>query len=324
MFPEEASVVPTYLSRSTIPGRIEVLAELATCLVLAAILFGLSWAANTPGEVGAGAAGLGLAIAGACFAFQSNRKLLRLSRALDGAGRSTQAARSALESSHLQIIEVMARALDARDPYTAGHSIRVGAYSRAIALQMGLPVHEAEIIRIAAELHDIGKIGMPDVLLQKPGPLTDEEFGLVKLHPQVGRKILERVKSFENLLPVVELHHENHDGTGYPYRLIGDQIPLGVRIVHVADAFDAMVTHRPYRTARSFESAVDELIRCSGTQFDPQVVEAFLERIREHGPGEIVFPGGVVEIPAGPVELVAVAVAVELRRSEPGSHRNQD
>lgn len=319
-------MVPTYLSSSSVPGRVEVFAELVTCLVLAAILFGLSWAADTPGQVGAGSAGLGLAIAGACFAFQSNRKLTRLGRALDGAGRSTQAARSDLESSYFQFVEVMARALDARDPYTAGHSIRVGAYSRAIALQLGLPVHEAEIIRIAAELHDIGKIGMPDVLLQKPGPLTDQEFGLVKLHPQVGRKILERVKLFENLLPVVELHHENHDGSGYPYRMRGDQTPLCVRIVHVADAFDAMVTHRPYRTARSIESAIEELVRCSGTQFDPQVVDAFLERIREHGPGEIVLPGGPVEIglPAALVEMVAVPVPVELRGSDPGRHRNQD
>ena len=319
-------MVPTYLSRSTVPGRVEVLAELVTCTVLAAILFGLSWAADTPGEIGAGAAGLGLAIAGACFAFQSNQKLTRLGQALDGAGRSTQAARSDLESSYFQFVEVMARALDARDPYTAGHSIRVGAYSRAIALQMGLPAHEAEIIRIAAELHDIGKIGMPDVLLQKPGPLTDEEFGLVKLHPQVGRKILERVKLFENLLAVVELHHENQDGSGYPYRLKGDQTPMGVRIVHVADAFDAMITHRPYRTARSIKSAIDELVRCSGTQFDPHVVDAFLERIREHGPGEIVLPGGPIEIalPAGSGEMEAVPVPLELRRSEAGRHRDQD
>ena len=151
-------MVPTYLSRSSVPGRVEVLAELVTCLVLAAILFGLSWVADTPGELGAGAAGLGLALAGACFAFQSNRKLTRLGRALDGAGRSTQAARSDLESSYFQFVEVMARALDARDPYTAGHSIRVGAYSRAIALQMGLPSHEAEIIR---ESHPLGEHRSP-------------------------------------------------------------------------------------------------------------------------------------------------------------------
>jgi HD-GYP domain-containing protein (c-di-GMP phosphodiesterase class II) len=124
----------------------------------------------------------------------------------------------------------------------------------------------------------------------------------------------------------VELHHENHDGSGYPYRLSGDQTPMGVRIVHVADAFDAMVTHRPYRTARSIESAIDELVRCSGTQFDPHVVDAFLKRIREHGPGEIVLPGGPIEIalPAAPLELEELPVPVELRRSEAGRHRDQD
>src|SRR5258706_10990906 len=181
----------------------------------------------------------------------------------------------------------MAQALDARDPYTAGHSIRGSAYAREIALELGLPAAEAETIRIAAELHDIGKIGIPDAILQKPGPLTQEEYGLVKLHPQMGRKILERVKVFKKLLPVVELHHENPDGTGYPYGLKSDETPIAAQIVHVADAFDAMITDRSYRNARTVESALQELLRYSGTQFESTVVDAFLARIRKQGLDEM-------------------------------------
>lgn len=199
-----------------------------------------------------------------------------------------------LDRAHLQFIEALAQMLDARDPYTAGHSYRVGAYAHAIARAMGSSEREAEIIRVAALLHDIGKIGIPDAVLQKPGRLTAEEYGLIKLHPQIGSRILEKLGRFSDLLPVVELHHENFDGSGYPYKLAGDRIPLGARIVHVADAFDSMVTHRHYRNALPLEVAVGELLAHAGSQFDPEVCRVMV-RLLEEGvitasdPGQILL-----------------------------------
>ena len=186
-----------------------------------------------------------------------------------------------LESAYLEFIETMAQALDARDPYTAGHSIRVAAYAYAIAREVGLPEREAAAIRFAAQLHDIGKIGIPDAVLQKPGMLTLKEYGLIKLHPQIGRRILEKVGRFKKFLSVVELHHERHDGTGYPYGLSGTRIPLAARIVHVADAFDAMLTNRSYRTALTLEAAIEEVRVNAGRDFDPAVAEAFLKLVAE-------------------------------------------
>jgi HD-GYP domain-containing protein (c-di-GMP phosphodiesterase class II) len=203
----------------------------------------------------------------------------RLGETLNCAARSVHHSQADLDRSYLQFIETMAQVLDARDPYTAGHSIRVGSYAYAIARAMDVPAMEAENIRIAAQLHDIGKIGIPDAVLQKAGRLTVEEYGLVKLHPQIGRRILEKMGKFQVFLPVVELHHENHDGTGYPYKLAGDRIPLAARIVHVADAFDAMVTHRHYRKALPLREAIRELRVNSGTQFDPAITPVILRLI---------------------------------------------
>jgi HD-GYP domain-containing protein (c-di-GMP phosphodiesterase class II) len=219
----------------------------------------------------------------------------RLGETLNRAARSVHHSQEDLDRSHLQFVETMAQVLEARDPYTAGHSMRVGAYAYAIARAMDVPAMEAENIRIAAQLHDIGKIGIPDAVLQKPGRLTAEEFGLVKLHPQIGRRILEKMGKFQEFLPVVELHHENHDGTGYPYKLAGDRIPLAARIVHVADAFDAMVTHRHYRSALGLPQAILELRVNSGTQFDPAITPVMLRLIEsglmvEGRPDEILLP----------------------------------
>ena len=180
------------------------------------------------------------------------------------------------DRSTIWLAETLAEALDARDSYTAGHGIRVGDYAHAIALDLGFGPPELEQLRVAAQLHDIGKIGIPDGILLKPGPLKAEEYGLVKLHPQIGRRILEKAQTFEELLPIVELHHENFDGTGYPYGLAGDKIPLGARIVRVADSFDAMTTDRAYRPAYRPEAAMREIQNCSSTHFDPQVVKEFL------------------------------------------------
>jgi putative nucleotidyltransferase with HDIG domain len=201
----------------------------------------------------------------------------RLAAALNAAARSVLDSQAGLDGAYLQFVETMAQALDARDPYTAGHSLRVAEYSYQLAKAMGLAERDAETIRVAAQLHDIGKIGIPDAVLQKPGRLTPEEYGLIKLHPQIGRKILEKVGRFEGLLSVVELHHENHDGSGYPYGLAGDVVPIEARIVHVADAFDAMTTTRSYRSALSLRAASHEIEKNAGGQFDPVAAKAFLK-----------------------------------------------
>jgi putative nucleotidyltransferase with HDIG domain len=205
----------------------------------------------------------------------------RLAAVLNAAARSVLNSQADLDGAYLEFVETMAQALDARDPYTAGHSLRVAEFSHTLARAMGLPEEDAEMIRVAAQLHDIGKIGIPDAVLQKPGLLTPEEYGLIKLHPQIGRKILEKVGRFEGLLSVVELHHENHDGSGYPYGLAGQAVPIDARIVHVADSFDAMTTTRSYRPALSLRSAIHEIERNAGSQFDPVAAKAFLRLIAE-------------------------------------------
>jgi len=224
--------------------------------------------------------------------FPTNSSLPEVNRqaaALNVAAHSVLNSQAELDVAYLQFVETMAQALDARDPYTAGHSLRVADYSHALAKAMGLSELDAEKIRIAAQLHDIGKIGIPDAVLQKPGRLTQEEYGLIKLHPQIGRKILEKMgRRFEGLLGVVELHHENHDGSGYPYGLAGDSIPIEARIVHVADSFDAMTSTRSYRSALSLRAAIREIEKNSGSQFEPVAAQAFLRLIAE---GEIEIGG---------------------------------
>jgi putative nucleotidyltransferase with HDIG domain len=179
-----------------------------------------------------------------------------------------------------------AHALDAKSPWTKGHSERVGMYSERIALKMGLPKSEIENLKLAGLLHDIGKIGTYDYLLEKPEKLTEEEFELVKKHPELGAKILSEIRQLQDIVPVIEHHHERYDGGGYPQGIKGKDIPIGARILHVADSFEAITDHRPYRSARDYGAAIRELIRNSGTQFDPDVVEAFIEVMEEiHGLG---------------------------------------
>ncbi|HKW97869.1 MAG TPA: HD domain-containing phosphohydrolase [Bryobacteraceae bacterium] len=204
------------------------------------------------------------------------REVNQLAASFNRAARAVEHSSQKLENAYLEFVETMAQALDARDPYTAGHSDRVSDYSVAIAAALALPPEEIETIRIGARLHDIGKIGIPDAVLQKSGYLTPEEYALVKLHPQIGKRILERVGRFDKYLPIVELHHEDHDGRGYPYGLKGHEVPLAVRIVHVADVYDALTTDRAYRAAMSPARAVEILSQCSGSSFEPEVVRAFL------------------------------------------------
>jgi putative nucleotidyltransferase with HDIG domain len=197
------------------------------------------------------------------------------------AAASVRASSENLESAYLEFVGSLANALDARDGYTAGHSLRVSQFSCAVASAMHLDPADIEKLRIGALLHDIGKIGISDSVLKKPTRLTDEETELVKQHTVIGRRILEGVHGFAPYLAAVELHHENWDGTGYPHGQCGEETPIDARIIHVTDSYDAMTTNRPYRGGLTHEEAIAELIEYAGVQFDPNVVEAFVSLPRE-------------------------------------------
>ena len=171
-------------------------------------------------------------------------------------------------------IRMLAAAIDEKDPYTRGHSGRVAKYSIIIGEYMGLDTEELDRLRISALLHDVGKIGVDDRVLKKPGKLTDEEFDLMKQHPSKGANIMRPVAQLKDMLPGIELHHERMDGAGYPYGLVGDQIPMMARIIAVADTFDAITTNRPYQSAMDLEFAVERIRSLAVVKFDPKVVKS--------------------------------------------------
>ncbi len=208
-----------------------------------------------------------------------SRELDMLAAAFNTLVQGLTAAEAETRAAYVGAIRALAAALDARDSYTAGHSDRVSALSVIIGRQMRLSDVDLEVLRLGALLHDIGKIGLNDEILGKRGALTAEEFEQIKRHPVVGARILRQVPFLEPHLPIVELHHESPDGRGYPFGLRGDAIPLAARIVHVADAYDAMTSARAYRPARDTSEACVELQRFAGTQFDPACVEALLQAI---------------------------------------------
>jgi diguanylate cyclase (GGDEF)-like protein/putative nucleotidyltransferase with HDIG domain len=172
----------------------------------------------------------------------------------------------------------LARAVDTRDAYTGSHSHRVSELAAKIAVRLGLGAEETELTRLAASLHDLGKLAIPEEILRKPGPLTAPERVVLERHPQIGFRMLESL-GVDPVADWVLHHHERWDGTGYPDRLPADEIPLGARIIFVADAFDAMTSDRVYRRPLSTSDALEELERCAGSQFDPTVVEALSEEI---------------------------------------------
>ena len=181
-----------------------------------------------------------------------------------------------IRASFLSAITALAYALEAKDRYTSGHSQRVAETSVAIAKQLGMPQDSIEKIRLAGLIHDIGKIGVKESVLNKPGRLTDEEFQHIKHHCEKGEHILTPIVEDEEILRMVRHHHERNDGTGYPSGLSSEQIPLGAKILALADAYDAMTSERPYRKAMSSETSYGEIERCKGTQFNPEVANAFL------------------------------------------------
>jgi putative nucleotidyltransferase with HDIG domain len=185
--------------------------------------------------------------------------------------------RLAAEENHelfLGSIRMLAAAIDEKDPYTRGHSGRVARYSTIIGHGMGMNVEDLDRLRIAALLHDVGKIGVDDRVLKKPGKLTDEEFDLMKQHTIKGANIMRPVGQLKDVLPGIELHHERMDGKGYPYGLPGEQIPLMARIIAVADTLDAITTNRPYQSAMDLDFALERIRSLAISRFDPEVVAA--------------------------------------------------
>lgn len=184
-------------------------------------------------------------------------------------------------NSYMEIIATLANAIEARDKYTAGHSIRMAEYCCSIAIKLGTPPIEVENIYKAALLHDIGKIGIPDNILLKMGPLSIDEYKTIKNHPDIGVKIICNLPDVANICNIIRHHHERFDGYGYPDSLKGEEIPIGSRILFIADTFEAMTNLRPYREALSVAKAIDELKNCAGTQFDPKVVDTFINILKE-------------------------------------------
>ena len=206
----------------------------------------------------------------------SSRELDALTMAFNQLMRGLSAAEAESRAAYLGAIRGLAAALDARDPYTSGHSERVSAVSVLMGRHLSATEADLDVLRLGALLHDIGKIGVSDQVLRKPGPLTAEEFEQIKRHPALGARILRQVHFLEPYLPIVELHHERPDGRGYPFGLHGEDIPWVARIVHVADAWDAMTSARAYRPARARAEALAELQRHAGTQFDSACVAALV------------------------------------------------
>ena len=188
-----------------------------------------------------------------------------------------------LERAYLGTAEALSAALEAKDSYTAEHSRSLVQRAEAVGRLLGMPEQGLRTLRYGAAFHDIGKLAVPEEILNKPGPLTGEEREIVQRHTVIGEQILAPIEFLADVLPLVRGAHERWDGAGYPDGRSGEQIPLGARIIFVADAFDAMTTDRVYRSKLTIEDALIELHRCSGTQFDPEVVAAFSE---EFGFGE--------------------------------------
>lgn len=208
----------------------------------------------------------------------------------------------------LGTVKALAAAIDGKDPYTRGHSERVSRVSVAIAQRLDLPDDECEKIRVSALLHDVGKIGIDDSILKKPSALTNEEYEIMKQHPQKGYKILSQIPAIKDFLPGMYMHHEMMNGQGYPQGLKGDEIPMMGRIVAVADTFDAMTTDRPYQLAMKFEDAVERIQSFVGTRYDARVVAAFTEACED---GQI-RPGSVKLKKRTPAEPRAAAVQANL------------
>ena len=193
-----------------------------------------------------------------------------------------------LQRSIFQSLLGLANALEAKDEYTRGHSDRVAALARQLALEAGLAVREADVIAQSGLLHDLGKIGVPEGILRKPGPLTEEEWAAMRRHPLTGAQILAPLEFFANGALIVRHHHEREDGSGYPDGLAGERIPIGARIVAVADVYDALTSERPYRRALAPAVALDRLAADAGRTLDARLTRLFTDRVVHAPPSRIV------------------------------------
>lgn len=182
-----------------------------------------------------------------------------------------------LEKAYLDMVETLRFTVEAKDSYTRGHSDRVSEYSVLIGEKINLPEEQIKLLRVGGLFHDIGKIGIPDSILLKTEKLTDEEYAEIKKHPSIGAYILGSAEIFKDIIPIVKYHHERFDGTGYPDKLKGEEIPYLARIAAIADTFDAMTSRRSYRNALDLEYVKNEIKKCEGTQFDPELAEVFLD-----------------------------------------------
>ena len=187
-----------------------------------------------------------------------------------------------LEHAYLDSIETLRHTIEAKDIYTRGHSDRVAEYSVLIGKRLGLSEKDLHTLHIGGLFHDIGKIGVPDSILQKAGKLTDDEYSQIKQHPNIGVHILSNAEIFHDILPIVEHHHERYDGKGYPSQLAGENIPYLARIAAVADSFDAMSSRRAYRDSLPLDKIISEFMRCRGTQFDPEIDDVFIDILENH------------------------------------------
>jgi response regulator RpfG family c-di-GMP phosphodiesterase len=199
-----------------------------------------------------------------------------LERRVEEATQHLTAAYQELQDTYRATLEALGSALDTRDIGTEAHSRRVHGYALATAKEYGVPQEQMRDLAHGVLLHDIGKIGIPDAILLKPGPLTPEEWTIMRTHPEIGKRLIEGIPFLRDAVPVVYCHHEKWDGSGYPRALSGENIPLGARIFSVVDAYDAMTADRPYSKAISSDAAHAEIKRCAGSHFDPAVVEAFM------------------------------------------------
>jgi putative nucleotidyltransferase with HDIG domain len=211
---------------------------------------------------------------------------IRLCQALaTEAGKAVSRARMAerLEEAYFSTLGALAAALEAKDAYTSDHATHIAELAGAVCERLDIAPGESRLVRLAALLHDIGKIGVPEVILRKPGPLTARETAKMRQHAEIGARILKPVPHFAELVPLVRASHERWDGTGYPEGLAAERIPLGARVICVCDAFHAMTEDRVYRRALPVADAMAEIERCSGSQFDPECAEALLDVVRAQG-----------------------------------------
>jgi len=204
-------------------------------------------------------------------------QLLEAAAGFIGAFLDNSALYAEQQAMFLGTLEALTSSIDAKDRYTCGHSERVAHLSQQLALAAGLSTEQAERVRIAGLVHDVGKIGVPEAVLSKAGKLTDEEFAAIKLHPEIGHRILKDIPKLDDILPGVLHHHERYDGRGYPHGLKGDDIPLCGRLIAIADTFDAMSSTRSYRSALPRAAVLTEIQKCAGSQLDPRLAPLFVK-----------------------------------------------